>query len=128
MNRILIDTNIYSGALRGEADIVRVLRSVEHIGISVISIGELLSGFKGGGREEDNRRELGVFLDSPRVGLYPVNEYTADQYCAVLDRLRRKGTPIPTNDIWIAAVALQHGLQLYTRDQHFQQVEGLLIR
>ncbi|MBU4524372.1 MAG: type II toxin-antitoxin system VapC family toxin [Desulfomicrobium sp.] len=128
MNRILIDTNIYSGALRGDQDIVGVLRQAEHIGLSVISMGELFSGFKGGAREEENKRQLGIFLDSPRVALYPVDEYTAQHYCAVLDQLRRSGTPIPTNDVWIAAAAFQHGLPLFTRDSHFSKIEGLLLR
>lgn len=128
MNRILIDTNIYSGAMRGDAEIIEVLRQVELIGVSAISIGELLSGFKGGNRESENRQELGTFLDSPRVTLFSVDEYTAGHYCAILDQLRRHGTPIPTNDIWIAAVAFQHGLPLFTRDRHFSKIEGLLLR
>lgn len=128
MNRILIDTNIYSGAMRGDAEIIDVLRQVELIGVSVISVGELLSGFKGGKRESENRQELGTFLDSPRVTLFSVDEYTAGHYCSILDQLRRHGTPIPTNDIWIASVAFQHGLPLFTRDRHFSKIEGLLLR
>ncbi|MBE1426182.1 putative nucleic acid-binding protein [Desulfomicrobium macestii] len=128
MNRMLIDTNIYSGALRGDQEIVGALRQAEHIGLSVISMGELFSGFKGGTREDENKRELGIFLDSPRVALYPVDVYTAQHYCAILNQLRRSGTPIPTNDIWIAATAAQHGLPLYTRDSHFSKIEGLLLR
>ena len=126
MNKILIDTNIYSYALRGEQRVVEVLRKAAHIGISVISIGELLSGFKGGSKEKENRNELGIFLDSPRVSLYSVDEYTAEYYCSILNQLKSSGTPIPTNDIWIAAVAFQHGLQLYTLDKHFSKVDGLL--
>lgn len=128
MNKVLIDTNIYSGALRGDPAVVAVLREVSHIGITAISIGELLSGFKAGNRERENRRELGVFLDSPRVRLYPVDEDTAEYYSAILAQLRKQGTPIPTNDIWIAAAAFQHGLQLYSLDAHFAQVAGLLRR
>ena len=127
MNKILIDTNIYSSALRGDPEVVEVLRKALHIGISVISIGELLSGFKSGNKERENRRELGVFLDSPRVSLYSVDEYTAEYYCSILNRLKNSGTPIPTNDIWIAAAAFQHGLPLYTLDKHFFHVEGLLL-
>ncbi len=127
MNRILIDTNVYSAAMRGDAETVRLLRRVSHIGISSVSVGELLSGFRAGGREQKNRQELTIFLGSPRVALYPVDEETAEHYSAVLNRLRRKGTPIPTNDIWIAASALQHGLPLCTLDKHFAHVEGLLL-
>ncbi len=128
MNKILIDTNIYSHALKGDPEVVQVLRQVIHIGISVVSIGELLSGFKGGNKEQENRKELGIFLDSPRVTLYAIDEYTADYYCTIINQLRKLGTPIPTNDIWIAAAAFQHGLQLYTLDKHFHNIEGLLLR
>jgi len=128
MNRILIDTNIYSSALRGMPEVTEVLRQVVHIGITAISIGELYSGFKGGNREQENRRELGLFLDSPRVTLYHIDEYTAEYYCAIVDQLKTRGTPIPTNDIWIAAIAFQHGLQLFTLDKHFSRIEGLLLR
>ncbi len=128
MNRILIDTNIYSYALRGDPDVAAALRQVAHIGFTAISIGELLSGFKAGRREEENRQELVTFLDSPRVILYSVNEVTAEYYAHILNQLKKKGTPVPTNDIWIAAVAFERGLPLYTMDQHFSQVEGLLLK
>jgi predicted nucleic acid-binding protein len=125
MNRILIDTNIYSNALRGQVDVVAVLRQVAHIGISAISIGELISGFQGGSKEQKNRRELALFLDSPRVQLYNIDNETAEFYSTILNQLRQNGTPIPTNDIWIAATAFQHGLPLYTLDNHFSLVANL---
>lgn len=128
MNKILIDTNVYSSALRGDPQVVQVLRQVVHIGISAVSIGELLSGFRGGNREDENRKELSIFLDSPRVTLYAIDEYTAEYYCSILNKLRKQGNPIPTNDIWIAAVAFQYGLQLFTLDKHFSSIEGLLLR
>ncbi|MGW8194332.1 MAG: PIN domain-containing protein [Desulforhopalus sp.] len=78
-------------------------------------------------REKENRKELGVFLDSPRVAIYSIDENTAEYYCAILNQLKRTGKPIPTNDIWIAATAFQQGLPLYTLDDHFSQVEGLLL-
>jgi len=125
MNRILIDTNIYSNALRGQVDVVAVLRQVAHIGISAISIGELISGFQGGSKEQKNRRELALFLDSPRVQLYSIDNETAEFYSTILNQLRQNGTPIPTNDIWIAATAFQHGLPLYTLDNHFSLIANL---
>jgi tRNA(fMet)-specific endonuclease VapC len=127
MNKILIDTNVYSSALKGDTNVVQVLRQVLHIGITAISIGELLSGFKGGNKEKENRNELNVFLDTPRVQLYGIDEHTAEYYCSILNQLKQCGTPIPTNDIWIAAVAFQHGLQLFTLDKHFSHVQGLLL-
>ena len=128
MNKILIDTNIYSRAMRGDPDIISSLRYIHHIGISAVSVGELLSGFKGGNRERENRLELGEFLDSPRIHLYPVDGDTAEYYSFVLNQLKKQGTPIPSNDIWIAATAFQHGLALHTVDKHFSHIDGLLLQ
>lgn len=128
MNEILIDTNIYSHAMRGDTEIIEILQQVAHIGITAISIGELLSGFKAGNKEKINRQELNQFLDSPRVTLYSIDEQTAEYYCLILGQLKNNGTPIPTNDIWIAAVAFQQGMPIYTKDQHFAKIKGLLLR
>ncbi len=127
MKKVLIDTNIYSFAMKGDPQTVDTLQSVHEIGISSISIGELLSGFKGGTREQENRRELEAFLDAPRVSLYVIDENTAEFYAEILNNLRKLGKPIPTNDIWIAAVALQHGCRLFSMDHHFASVAGLLL-
>jgi predicted nucleic acid-binding protein len=126
MNRILIDTNIYSHALKGSADVVEQLRRADEIAICAISIGELLSGFKGGTRLKENRRELASFLDSPRVQILCVDDETADFYAEVIAGLKKIGKPIPTNDVWIGAVALQHGLKMYSKDRHFQFIPGLI--
>ena len=127
MKRLLIDTNIYSYALKGDEGVVEVLREADEIGFSAISIGELLSGFQLGGREQKNRKELEQFLDSPRVVVYPVNDGTAEFYAQILNNLRKIGKPVPTNDIWIAAVAFQNGLKLFTKDAHFQAIAGLYL-
>ena len=127
MNKIIIATNIYSNLLRGNCEVNDSLRQVSHIGISAISIGELFSGFMAGNRIKENRYELGQFLDSPRVVIYSIDIDTAEYYSAILNKLKKNGTPIPTNDIWIAAVAFQQGLPLYTLDNHFSYVQGLLL-
>ena len=127
MKKLLIDTNIYSFALRGDNSVIGVLRETDEIGFSVISIGELLTGFKLGTKEEKNRKELEEFLDSPRVVVYPVDESTAEFYAQILINLHDIGKPIPTNDIWIAAVAFQNGLKLFTKDNHFQTIAGLFL-
>lgn len=126
MKKVLIDTNIYSLAMKGDDEVVSMLRKIEAIGFSAISIGELLSGFKGGSRETKNREELNLFLDSPRVVVHSIDESTAEFYAAVLYDLKAAGTPIPTNDIWIAAVAFQHGYKIYSKDHHFNLVPGLV--
>lgn len=127
VQKILIDTNVYSLAMRGNPEIVAVLRTVSSIRLSVVSIGELLSGFRGGRKEKMNRRRLAEFLDTPRVKVHPIDEDTAEFYSVILNQLRKAGRPIPTNDLWIAATALQHGLPLLTKDKHFSKVEGLLL-
>ena len=126
MKKILIDTNIYSLAMKGEPNVVQTLRKIDQVGFSAISIGELLSGFKGGSRESENREELNFFLDSPRVVVHYIDEGTADFYASILTTLKVAGTPIPTNDIWIAAVAFQHGYKLFSNDKHFKLIPGLI--
>ncbi|MFH2219894.1 MAG: type II toxin-antitoxin system VapC family toxin [Pseudomonadota bacterium] len=126
MTRLLIDTNIYSHALRGTSDVVEALRNVNDIAVSAISIGELLSGFKGGIREKQNRKELAQFLDAPRVRVLNIDDETAEFYASALNSLKESGRPIPTNDLWIGAVALQHGLALYSKDHHFKWIPGLI--
>lgn len=127
MNEYLIDTNIYSHAMRVDPAVVSLLQRASRIAMSSISIGELLSGFKGGARERENRDELAEFLDTPRVSICRVSEDTAEFYAEILDGLRSAGTPIPTNDIWIAAQAMEHGLRLVSMDRHFASVSGLLL-
>ena len=127
MRRVLIDTNIYSLAMRGEPNVLDNLQQFDEIGFTVVSLGELLVGFRGGNREAENRSELGRFLDSPRVRVLPIDEETADFYAAIVLGLKRARTPIPTNDIWIAALAQRHGLPVYTKDAHFAAVPGLVL-
>jgi len=124
---VLIDTNIYSYAMRGDKDIISLLQQASEIGICSISIGELISGFKGGKHEQKNRKELEEFLDAPRVKIYPVDEDTADFYAEIHSHLRKKGTPIPTNDLWIASVAFQYGLKMISKDSHFKKIPGLIL-
>ena len=126
MKKVLIDTNIYSLAMRGDAKVIDALRKIDLIGFSAISIGELFSGFKGGNRESRNKEEINIFLDSPRVVLHPIDEGTAEFYASILHDLKEAGTPIPTNDIWIAAVAFQHGYKIFSKDHHFNLVPGLV--
>ena len=113
--------------MKGDPATITILQQAHEIAICAISIGELLSGFKGGNREQENRQELDEFLDAPRVKLYGVDENTAEYYAAILNDLKAKGRPIPTNDIWIAAVSLQQGLRLFSRDRHFHFVSNLLL-
>jgi tRNA(fMet)-specific endonuclease VapC len=125
MRPILLDTNAYTAFMLGEPAVVEVVAHAERICLNSIVLGELLGGFAAGSREAKNRAELARFLDSPRVDVVPVTAQTADSYALVYFGLRRKGQPIPTNDLWIAASALEYGAALLTRDAHFAQIDGL---
>ncbi len=127
MKKILIDTNFYVAFKRQRKSTVELLRQVEYIGMNSVVLGELLAGFRCGMRESENRRELDRFLDSPRVEVLDIDEETADFYAGVFCALKEKGRPIPTNDLWIAASTLQHGLALATLDEHFEHIDGLLL-
>ena len=127
MKNLLIDTNVYTHALKGDTETISILRQTGEIAMSAISIGELLSGFKGGKWEKKNRKELEEFLDAPRVRLYGIDEDTAEFYATTMNHLRKKGKPVPTNDIWIASIALQHGFPLFTTDRHFRHIPGLIL-
>lgn len=127
MRRIAIDTNVYVGFMSGTPEIVEGLRYCESIAVDVTVVGELFSGFALGTKEQKNREEFSAFANSPRVHILTHDLETAEFYAAVVLQLRRKGRPIPSNDLWIAASAMQRGLALYTRDQHFREIEGLLL-
>jgi tRNA(fMet)-specific endonuclease VapC len=125
MRPVLLDTNAYTDFMLGVDEVVQVVAHAEKLYLNSIVLGELLGGFSAGSREAKNRAGLASFLDSPRVEVLPVTSQTADSYALVYVGLRRKGQPIPTNDLWIAASALEHGAALLTRDAHFSHVAGL---
>ena len=127
MKRIIIDTNFYAAFKRNEAEAVNLLKRVESIGVNTVILGELLAGFRRGNRERENRMELDQFLDSARVHTITLDDETAEFYAQVFSELRQKGRPIPSNDLWLAASALQHGLALATYDDHFRQISGILL-
>ena len=112
--------------MKGDQNVIDELQLASEIGITSITIGDLLSGFKGGTREKNNRKELNEFLDAPRIKLYSIDVDTSEFYANIINNLKKIGKPIPTNDIWIASVSLQHGLKLFTKDRHFNVVPGLL--
>ena len=125
MHPIAIDTNAYVAFKRGDSDVLEVLRHAEEILLGTTVLGELLAGFEAGSRARTNRVELMRFLDSPRVRQVACTAATADRYAMVYAALRRAGTPIPTNDMWVAAACLEHGAALLTLDAHFACVGGL---
>jgi predicted nucleic acid-binding protein len=124
---ILLDTNAYAAFKRGLPEAVEVLAHAPRVGINSIVLGELLSGFAVGIREAANRQALEQFLASERVHQLVIDAVTAAQYAVVYRELRRRGRPIPTNDMWIAASALQHGFAVLSDDGYFHEVSGLHV-
>lgn len=124
--RLLLDTSAYSAFMRGHAEIRAVVQDNEEIFLNSVILGELIAGFIKGGRRRKNENELRRLLASPRVGVLDVTEETAERYAVILNSLWRAGTPIPTNDIWIAASAMEHGLRLVTTDDHYQKVPQIM--
>lgn len=127
MRRIAIDTNIYTAFKVNDQGVVEAFRHCDLIAVDITVIAELYSGFSLGTKEKRNRQELEAFLNSPRVEILLHDLETADYYALVVKTLKPKGRPIPTNDIWIAANAMRHGLALYSFDNHFEEIDGLLL-
>lgn len=127
MKEILLDTSGYSAFLRGHAGVGEAVRQADLIAVSPVVLGELWAGFRRGNRLEKNRAELKTFLASPRVDVIDIDAETSVRYAAILDALARAGTPIPTNDLWIAASAMRYGLAVVTTDGHFRRVPQVLV-
>lgn len=122
MSRICLDTSAYSHFKRGDREVVDLIDAAVWIGVPVIVLGELEAGFRHGRRAASNRQELAEFLASPVADTLPVTEDAADLYADIVLDLRKAGTPIPANDIWIAAVAARHGAPVVTYDDHFRAI------
>jgi tRNA(fMet)-specific endonuclease VapC len=122
---ILLDTNAYSAMMRGHKAVTDRVRRAERVILSAVVAGELLLGFQLGTRLKRNLAELDAFLDNPYVDLLPVTLTTADRFARIAAALRAKGRPIPTNDIWIAAHAMETGAEPLSFDAHFGAIDGL---
>lgn len=128
MKRLAIDTNIYVAFKNNDEDVVETFTSCDVIGVDIAVIAELITGFSLGSREAKNRRELEAFLNAPRVELLGHDLETVEYYSLIVKKLKAKGKPIPSNDIWIAANAMKHGMALFSFDRHFNEIEGLLLK
>lgn len=127
MRKALIDTNVYAAFKRNRPGIVELFRNLDYIGLDITVLAELYAGFRGGNREKKNRKEIETFINSQRVHLLNHDTNTADFYAQIFYKLKKNGTPIPTNDIWIASSAMQNGLAMVSLDSHFGCIEGLML-
>ena len=124
---VLLDTSAYSAAMRGHADLQEALRASDDVRVNAVVVGELRAGFARGQRRRRNETLLSSFLGSPSVTVHSLDGDTADCYAAILHALFVAGTPITTNDVWIAATAMQYGLRLLTTDRDFLHVSQVRV-
>lgn len=127
MNHVALDTNAYVAFKCKDSDIVEIIQHADTVNVSSIVIGELLAGFAIGSKEKSNKKELSDFLNTDRCQVIVVDQNTSVYYAHIYQLLRQKGKQIPTNDLWIAALATQHGHMLCTLDKHFSNIDNLLI-
>lgn len=127
MNQVMLDTSAYSAFMRARPQAVAVVQAADRICVNPVVLGELTAGFLRGERLSENRRELLSFLSSPRAIVVDIDSDTAERYAVILASLLAAGTPIPTNDIWIAASAMQHGFRIVTADKHFRRISQVLV-
>jgi predicted nucleic acid-binding protein len=119
---VALDTNAFSDFMRGVPSRVQIVRVARRIHLPLIMLGELRAGFAAGDQQSTNAANLHKFLKSPRVTVLLPDEQTTHHYGQLYFHLRNKGVAIPTNDLWIAAIVVQHSLILCTSDEHFQHL------
>jgi tRNA(fMet)-specific endonuclease VapC len=122
MSRLCLDTSAYSHFQRGDPMLVEILDAAEWVGVPAVTLGELRTGFLAGSQRIRNETELGGFLASPVVEVLVVDDEVSRHYAEIVSDLRQAGTPLPTNDIWIAATAARAGALVLTYDRHFEKI------
>jgi tRNA(fMet)-specific endonuclease VapC len=124
--KIAVDTNRYVDLRKGVVETVALLEEAEAILVPFVVLGQLRAGFAYGRRPAENERTLRRFLLKDSVGVLFADDQTTHHYASVFRQLRKQGTPIPTNDMWLAALVLQHNLALHARDRHFDHLPQLV--
>jgi tRNA(fMet)-specific endonuclease VapC len=120
--RVAVDSNRYEDLITGSTDVAEIVETADAVYLPFVVVGELRAGFAAGTRLAENERLLRRFLMKDDVEILFADEQTTYHYASAFAQLRRQGTPIPTNDLWIAALVLQHDLALCTRDRHFDNL------
>jgi predicted nucleic acid-binding protein len=128
VSRFQLDTSAYAAFFKNHPEAVSVVREASELFLCPVVLGELRSGFLKGGRAAENERLLREFLASPRCSVPSIDDETSHRYAAIHDYLRRQGTPVSPNDLWIAASAGQHGLAIVTLNGDFDRIPQVLVR
>lgn len=124
--RVALDTNRITDLFRGDLRLVEQLNRAEEVWIPLFALGEIRAGFEGGNRRTSNENLLRSLLAKPTVGVLLPGVKTAEHYGQIFVQLRRAGTPVPDNDLWIAALVVEHDLVLITRDRHFEFIPQIV--
>ena len=124
--RVALDTNRYVDLCKRVDETVAILEEAEAVVLPFVVLGELRAGFAHGRRQAENERILRRFLLKDGVHVLFADDQTTHQYASLFRQLRKQGTPIPTNDMWLAALVLQHNLVLHARDKHFDRLPQLV--
>lgn len=127
MTTVTLDSNAYSAFMRGDERVLHTLAAVQRVYLPLFVIGELHYGFRGGSKLRENLLQLQRFVEKPTVEVWLPTEETAVIYGEVMDRLKRNGSLIPINDVWIASSTIESGSKLVTYDQHFISIPGLRL-
>ncbi|MCW5821621.1 MAG: type II toxin-antitoxin system VapC family toxin [Cyanobacteria bacterium TGS_CYA1] len=123
MSNLCIDTSAYSHFKAGDSQAAKLISQSRNVGIPAIVLGELRAGFLMGNRAAKNEQELNMFISNPVVKVMDVDEEASRIYAELVVELKAAGTPIPTNDIWIAALSLRDGASILTFDKHFELIK-----
>jgi tRNA(fMet)-specific endonuclease VapC len=126
--KLLLDTSAYVGFKLGHSELVEYMSGSTVIYVSPILLAELTFGFRNGSRFDQNMAELRRFISHDAVETVRISDITADRYSRIAAGLKQQGTPIPSNDIWVAAQTMEFGAELVTMDNHFKNISGLVYR
>jgi tRNA(fMet)-specific endonuclease VapC len=124
--RLALDTNRYVDLCKGVDETARLVSVAEAVFLPFVVVAELRAGFALGKRAAENERVLRRFLLKSGVAVLYPDDQTTHHYAAAFRQLRLQGTPIPTNDLWSAALVLQHNLRLHARDRHFDRLPQII--
>jgi len=127
MKKILLDTNAVIALFHGDSEVLDCVAAAECVYVSCVVMGELYAGFHAGKRERSDSLLLEKLLQCSTVEVLPVGTETSDYYGRLFVELRRKGKPVPVNDLWIAAQTLECGATLVTFDRHFLGIPTLRV-
>ncbi len=119
---LCLDTNAYSALMRDQGQAREIIEKADAVIIPTVVMGELYAGFAMGRRNMENVKKLQAFLSTPGTSLASITQETAERYGKIVRHLKLQGSPIPTNDIWIAAVSFETGTVLLTADSHFSLI------